>query len=94
MDRLGVYLLIFALAIVNDFLSKRENPLWGGIFPIGILLLFLLNFIFKWVDYTQGKFLFLTALALLLLFGGWANGRLSYNRKKSKEIEKISKMDL
>lgn len=94
MGEIKVFFIILVLVIINDFLSKQENPIFGGIFPVGFLVLFLLNFIFEWVDYANPQFAFVSIIGLFLLFGGWAKARKDYQKKLQLDLDKITKKDL
>jgi hypothetical protein len=86
-----VYGWLIAIGIlgIQFILSRRRNVYWGAILPI--LYIF---FIFGWLSERIVKentiSLILAAVGgLVILLGGWINGRESLKNKRKKELEKI-----
>ncbi|WP_077303316.1 hypothetical protein [Virgibacillus pantothenticus] len=94
MNSMEIFFIMLLFAILNHYLVRQSNPLIGGFIPFTFTTLFILNFIFKWVDYSKPEFIVISVIALLVLFGEWSNGRLDYERKRKKEQKKIAKKDM
>lgn len=85
-------LVCFIIVGIQRFLSTRNNIYWGGILPT----LYLIGFI--WIISNKEKVptpLILAVLGgLVILLGGWTEGRESLKRKRKKELEKMKTMDI
>ena len=84
----GVLIGIFIL-IAHHFLSRRNNPYWGGIVP-GIYLVFMM-----WLFFIKNvEFEFRFVLGFLFLVSFWGDGRMRVKQKRKKELERIAIKDL
>lgn len=82
------------ILLLQYFLSTRNKVFWGGILPVGyVLLLTYLKIFGVFDDYTK-EFWFFSVLGITVLIGIWIAGRESLKKKRMKELDKMKSHDL
>lgn len=89
MGTLSGFLVSLGILIIHHFLSRRNNPLWGGILPVAYLGLGMWLLLEKKVEFD-----FVVILGFLILIGTWGEGRIAVKNKRKKELEKMILQDL
>lgn len=82
-------LLSIGILITHHFLSRRNNPLWGGIVPVIYLGFMIWLFLVE-----KAEFDMIFVLGFLFLVTFWGDGRMRVKWKRKKELERITLKDL
>ena len=89
MGTVYILMLSFGILAVQHFLSSRNQVLWGAILPVSYIVSLL------WLYLKENKeFDLFLIVGLLILLGIWSDGRIKIQKKRKKELEKISAQDL
>ena len=79
----------FGILFVHHFLSCRNHAAWGAILPVAY------SGLLAWLFFIENKeFDAFFLVGLLILLGIWSDGRIKIQKKRKKELEKISVQDL
>lgn len=84
------------LLAAQHYLSSRPKAYWGALLPAGTALFLMMGKGFRIFneEISNGKFLFLSMLAIVILLGIWAEGRKRAAEKIKKELEKMEIQNL
>ncbi|MCI5502448.1 MAG: hypothetical protein MR409_11155 [Lachnospiraceae bacterium] len=72
---------------------KLQNPLWGGIIPMLILIGTIYIFTSGKIPFTPRN-LFPFAIAIIAFIGDWCTGREKYMKLQQAEIDKMKAKDI
>ena len=95
MFELSIGFAIAGILMVLEYLicTKLENPLWGGIIPLLILIGTIWIFASGRVPF-ELKTVFPFVICNSIFLGEWDNGRKKYVEKKKEEMNKMRAKDI
>ncbi|RKQ30244.1 hypothetical protein [Oceanobacillus halophilus] len=93
MGEFMIFFLVIIACAVQYFLSTRHSVYWGAIVPVlfltGMTWMFITNRIESII-----AFLILLVVGMIFLIEQWSRGRKSLKKNRSKELDKMKKLDI
>lgn len=95
METLIIAFIIGGVLLLGEYLlcTKFQNPLWGGIIPVILLIGTIVILASGRIPLEVSK-VFPFVVINILFFGDWATGRETYKKMQQEELDKMKVKDI